>query len=97
MQGKLGHPFTHWERSHYQDHASMNVWVLSNPLPKLQHNEQKEIVQAKTHATREWDHLQNDALIIKPTPKPTLVKVTFSKLLTLLAIPPPCNDQVREG
>jgi hypothetical protein len=67
----------------------MNAWVLSNPLFKLQHNEQKEIVQAKTHATCEWDHLRNDALIIKPTPKPTLVKVTFSKLLTLLAIPPP--------
>jgi hypothetical protein len=44
------------------------------------------IVQTKTHATNERDHLWNDKLQIKSTPMPTLVRVLFFKLFTLSSI-----------
>ncbi len=58
----------------------------------------------KARATCEWDQLQSDALQIKLTSKPTLVRLASSKLLVLLDIPtwvvvhlPQCGDQTRKG
>jgi hypothetical protein len=44
------------------------------------------IAWAKTHIAHEWDHLWNDALQIKSTLEPILIRVTSSKLLALLGI-----------
>ncbi len=52
----------------------------------FQCNEQKAIVGAKVYAAHEWDQLKNDALQIKPTSKPTLVRLVSSKLHVLLGI-----------
>ncbi len=52
---------------------------------RFQCNEQKAIVVAKAYATHEWDQLKSDALQIKPTSKPTLVRLVSSKLHVLWA------------
>jgi hypothetical protein len=44
------------------------------------------IARTNTHATCDWDYSWNDGLQIKPTLMPTFVRVTFSKLFTLLNI-----------
>jgi len=55
--GKLKRPSI-WEQGpKVQDHATMNVQVLSNLLAQFHHNEQKVVVRAKRHALVEWDKL----------------------------------------
>jgi hypothetical protein len=42
----------------HQDHAVMNVQVLSNPLARFHHNKKKATMRAKEHTNLEWDRLQ---------------------------------------
>jgi len=83
---KPKHPSTWQKGSCRQDHASMNAWVLTNPFFRFWHNEHKAIVWAKAHATCKLDQLQNDALQIKLTLKPTLVRLASFMLIVLLGI-----------
>jgi hypothetical protein len=97
-------PYTQQEGPHRQDHSLVNAWVLSNLLFKLGWNEQKTIVWAKICVAHIWNHLQNHALRIKPTPNLTLVRSVSSNLFALLSIPTwgvrsiplPCDDQAKE-
>jgi hypothetical protein len=84
--GKPKHPSTWQKGSCRQDHASMNARVLTNPFFRFWHNEHKAIAWAKVHATCKLDQLQNDALQIKLTLEPTLVRLASSMLIVLLGI-----------
>jgi hypothetical protein len=57
---KLECPFTQKQGLRVQDHTTMNVQVLSNPLAQFHYNEQKAIARAKSHTLLEWDRLQVD-------------------------------------
>ncbi len=53
--GKPRCPSTWNQGPRVQDHAAMNVRVLSNPLTWFHHNEQKAIARARKHTFLEWD------------------------------------------
>ncbi len=55
--GKPGRPSTCELGPKVQDHVVMNMWVLSNFLDGLHHNEQKAFAKARRHITLEWDRL----------------------------------------
>jgi hypothetical protein len=79
--GKLGHPSTRKQGVRVQDHAAMNVWVLSNHLAQFRHNEQKAMARVKRHAFLEWNRLQVDLQYTSEVPKPTLMRLVFSHIL----------------
>ncbi len=43
-------PSTWEEGPRHQDHTTLNLWVLNNPLAQFCHNEQKVITKVKRHA-----------------------------------------------
>lgn len=69
-----------------QDHASMNAWVLNNPLAQLCRNELKVIDRVKRHIELEWDLLEFIILLTPQLLKCMLVKLTFYVLFTHLGI-----------
>ncbi len=69
-----------------QDHASMNAWVLNNPLAQLCCNELKVINRVKSHIELEWDLLEFIVLLTPKLLKCMLVKLTFYALFIHLGI-----------
>jgi len=50
-------PSTWEEGPRHQDHTTMNVRVLNNPLARFCHNEQNAIARVRRHANLKWDRL----------------------------------------
>jgi hypothetical protein len=69
-----------------QNHMAMNAHVLSNPLARFCHNEQKAIARAKRQTFLEWDKLQVHLQYTPKLPKPALVRLTFRHILRFLGM-----------
>ncbi len=69
-----------------ENHVTMNVQVLSNPLARFCHNEQKVITRGRRHANLEWDRLQVALQYTLEVPKPTLIKLAYSHILQLISM-----------
>jgi len=105
---ELGNPNTHLPDKKDHVNKTMHQWMhgfLNNPFLRFWHNEHKAITWAKAHATCKWDQLQNDALQIKLTLKPTLVRlasfyVDYSFRHSCMGCgvhAPQCDDQAKKG
>jgi hypothetical protein len=82
--GKPKHPFIHKQGPKVLQHATMNAWVLSNPLAQFCHNKQKAIARTRKHTTLKFDKLQGDLQYTFEVPKSTFVKLASSHILQLL-------------
>jgi hypothetical protein len=69
-----------------QNHMVMSAQVLSNPLVRFCHNEQKAIVRAKRQAFLEWDKLQVHLQYTHELLKSALMKLTFNHIVQLLSM-----------
>jgi hypothetical protein len=79
--GKLERPSIRKDDLRHQDHMTMNVWVLNNPLVRFHHNEHKAIAWVKKHTNLEWDRPQ---VVLQKTfevPKLALIKLISSHIL----------------
>jgi hypothetical protein len=84
--GKLRCPSIQEEGSKHENHVTMNMLVLNNPLAWFCHNEQKVIARGRRHTNLEWDRFQVALQHTPKVPKPTLIKLAYRHILQLLGI-----------